>query len=268
MRLLTYADLHASPPLDWLVDGVLPVGALAMVYGPSGSGKTFCMLDMAHSVSTGERWLGRETRQGPGLYVVAEGRGGFPQRAVAWCAAKRRNEPGPMRYLDEPVRFHDDAHVAELVDSLAAVKHAPALMIVDTFAAVAAGGDENSAADAALIIGGIKAVQRETGCAAVIVHHTGWDKTRERGSSSIRASMDVVVAVTSLGGGNVQVKVDKMRDGATPPPIICRLRASRVSCRSSWRPSARQPRPSCVPCSRRCKRTALSPMQSGKTAQA
>ncbi len=129
-----------------------------------------------------------------------------------------------MLYLREPVRFHDRLHVQEFLDALRSAEHTPAILIVDTLAASVAGGNEDKSADMTVLIDGIKIVQRETGCAAVVVHHTGWDTTRERGSSSLRAAMDVVLALRPLGSGIIELKVEKMRDAEIPAPFSLKLR--------------------------------------------
>ena len=41
------------PPPKWLVDGILPEGAMATLVGFSGTGKSFIALDIALSVATG-----------------------------------------------------------------------------------------------------------------------------------------------------------------------------------------------------------------------
>lgn len=224
MKLLTFDDLRGQPPIEWLVEGIIPKGALCMLYAPSGVGKSWLALDLAHHIATGRRWLGREVAQGPGLYVVAEGMGGFPQRVIAWSEAVGLPDgPGPMRYVPEPVRFHEPTETAALVVALEQAGHVPALMVVDTLHASIAGGSDSDSKDMGLVIDGIKRVQAAVGSAALVVHHTGWDTSRERGSSSIRASMDVVLALRPLGGGNLELKVEKLRDGVTPPPIVVHL---------------------------------------------
>jgi hypothetical protein len=75
-----------------------------------------------------------------------------------------------------------------------------------------------------VLLDGVKQLQAEFECAAVLVHHTGWDKSRVRGSTALPAAMDVVIALKSLGGGNIEFKFEKMRDFEVPSPIILRLR--------------------------------------------
>ena len=42
----------------------------AVIYGPSGEGKTFVALDWALSVATGRSWQGKQTKQGPVVYIA------------------------------------------------------------------------------------------------------------------------------------------------------------------------------------------------------
>lgn len=225
MKLLTYADMLARPPQEWLVDGLIPEGSLCMIYGPSGHGKSFIALDVAHSVATGRAWLGHRIKAGPALYVLAEGVGGFPKRLAAWCEAKGMADPGPIRYIAEPVEFHDRKKIQELCELLEREEHRPSLIVVDTLHASLNGGNENDQTDMGIFVDGCKALITAFGCSVILIHHTGWDTSRERGSSSTRAALDVKIKVHRLAGSNIEVRTEKERDCLPPLPFTVRLRA-------------------------------------------
>jgi hypothetical protein len=77
MREFHSADLlaHQPRPIEWLVDGLLPVGTLGDVSGPPGDGKSTILLSLADHVSRGERWFGRATRQTPVAWITGEASG-------------------------------------------------------------------------------------------------------------------------------------------------------------------------------------------------
>ena len=64
------------------------------------------------------------------------------------------------------------------------------LFIIDTWARSLTGGDENSAQDAGVAIDMCEKVRAETGATPFIVHHSGADGLRERGSTALRGASD------------------------------------------------------------------------------
>jgi RecA-family ATPase len=85
-RLLTRAELYNLPEPSWLIDGLLPTNALAVLYGLHASGKTFVALSMALSIAAGHQWCGKATKSGSVLYVAAEGLRGLIFRMQAYEA--------------------------------------------------------------------------------------------------------------------------------------------------------------------------------------
>jgi hypothetical protein len=53
LRLLTADELDGLPDPRWLVDGILPERAIAVLYGQPGIGKSFLALDWAFSIAAG-----------------------------------------------------------------------------------------------------------------------------------------------------------------------------------------------------------------------
>src|SRR5205814_640759 len=51
------------PPVEFLVDGILPRACVAMFHGRADSLKTWLMFSLAKSVAYGESWLGRATKK-------------------------------------------------------------------------------------------------------------------------------------------------------------------------------------------------------------
>ncbi|HEU4370948.1 MAG TPA: AAA family ATPase [Methylomirabilota bacterium] len=60
--------------IDWLVHGLLPLGTLALLAAYPKVGKSTLATQLAVAVVQGQPFLGRPTRQGGVLYVVAEER--------------------------------------------------------------------------------------------------------------------------------------------------------------------------------------------------
>lgn len=215
MRLLTYAELLAeAPSVEFLIDGVLPRGAMAGIFARSGVGKSFVALSMLHHVARGIPFAGCRVMQGPGLYIVAEGFDGFGARARAWCVRREVDDPGPVRYLPEPVAFHDDGQIEALCAALVDEEFRPALIVIDTLAATSPSGfNENDTQHMTAFVNGIARLIKATGAAVLVIHHAGWgDDNRERGNSAFRGRVEVMLKLTKTGANSIELKVEKARD--------------------------------------------------------
>ena len=60
-RLLTLDDLQRLPAPRWMIDGMFERNSLVMVAGAPGSFKSFLALDWILHLSSGRRWLDRDT---------------------------------------------------------------------------------------------------------------------------------------------------------------------------------------------------------------
>jgi hypothetical protein len=89
------------------------VGSFVVLYAPAANFKSFLALAWALSISEGRDWLGRKVKQGPVVYVCAEGGRGFGRRppcraamAVSTCTDGRALRRGHRcRYDDDPAHF-------------------------------------------------------------------------------------------------------------------------------------------------------------------
>lgn len=208
-KLLGSAELHALPPLQWLIRGVLPAAGVATLFGPTASGKSFLALDMAAAVADGRRWFGCRVESAPVVYAALEGEAGFRLRAAAWEAHQGRTLPDGLRILLQPFKLTE----AQDVLDLAAVVPAGALIFIDTLNRAAPTADENSSRDMGEILEGAKRLQAMTGGLVVLVHHTGKDSTKGlRGHSSLFAAMDAAIEV-SRDGDRREWRVAKSKDG-------------------------------------------------------
>jgi putative DNA primase/helicase len=209
-KLLSASDLLALPPLAWRIRGVMPAVGLAGLYGPSASGKSFLALDMAAAIADGARWFDHRTEAAPVVYAALEGEAGFRVRVEAWEVHKGRSLPKGLRMVLQPFKLTEPKDVRDL----AAVVPAGAVVFLDTLNRAAPTSDENSSKDMGEILENAKELQRLTGGAVVLVHHTGKDSTKGlRGHSSLFAALDAAVEV-SREGERREWRVAKAKDGA------------------------------------------------------
>lgn len=225
----------------WLVQGILPEGAVGLLSGQSSVGKSFVALDLAASIMTGEPFAGRNVGgRGGILFVAAEGAFEIPSRLKAIVEERIRPAGLPDLNPDElpfamadgcPPLLHDGKAngpiIGELINAARSARarlvaeHQVELacIVIDTVAAAAGFTDENDAAQAQALFRALNFIGEATGAAILGVDHFGKStETGTRGSSAKEAAADVVLAVIAdkdLSGKvtNRRLAVRKLRAG-------------------------------------------------------
>jgi hypothetical protein len=186
--LLTVSELAELPPPSWLIDGLVPAGALAELIGPPSTYKSFTAIDMACALATGLPFGSRHrvSEAAAVVYVAGEGSSGMHARIAAWCH-HRKIDPdvldGVLHALPRPVQLHDDDQMAEL--TAVATETEAKLVVFDTRARSTVGLEENSATEQGTAIANAERLIADTGATVLVVHHTALaDPRRARGSSA------------------------------------------------------------------------------------
>lgn len=186
-KLWTFEELAALPPPDWLVNEMLPAGGISLMYGPPGSYKSFLALQVALGVCC----LGQAV-----VYIGAEGGRGLEVRGAAWKLANEITGPLPIHIVRDMPWASDAEMCLQFITSVKSAGVHPALVVIDTAARMMVGLDENNAKDAGLFVAAVEMIQRELGCAILIIHHTGKDVGRgARGSNALLGAVDAAVEV-------------------------------------------------------------------------
>ena len=196
-----FADLlDYRPKQEWLVDGWLGMGQFGVLFGPPKSGKSFMALDLAMHIAHGWPWLDDiETRAGGVFYIAAEGGEGVKKRMATWAKEFPMRNPNAPFYMS-PHRFDlfsDETGItaiAEYVNAAGAATGTPfRLIVADTLARVFGPGDENFTGDMNRVIENCDRLRELTGCAVLLVHHSGKDASRGmRGAQSLYGAVDAV----------------------------------------------------------------------------
>lgn len=210
------AEFVSGPPPEWIVKDLLPKAELAVVYGESGSGKTFWVLDLVMAIARGVPWRDTKTTPGTVAYIAAEGAGGFKSRIKAYAQQHLgEGEPlslVPLHVLGDSPSFIEDRSMNDL---RAATKSLGKLsvIVVDTYASVMPGGNENSGEDAGKVVHRCKVLHRETGALVILIHHSGKDTSKgARGWSGLRAAADAEIEITRAGTLRTAT-ITKLKDG-------------------------------------------------------
>jgi len=157
IQIVCAAHLLASPPppIEWAIDGLLPIGTVGDVFGPPGEGKSSLTLDMAIAVASGGgTWFGRRCIAGPVVLLGGE-RSGISafSRDLHRASQGRSVDPG---MLILPQNEHGDCPPLwawdkqndqwattpwgkQVTEWLTAIN--PVLIIIDTLASAASGSD-------------------------------------------------------------------------------------------------------------------------------
>lgn len=230
LTLYTTKELLELPPPEWLIDNVFPERGLAALYGTPGAGKTFIALNMAAHVALGVPWQGRKVRQGPVVYVSAEGGTGISKRMAA-CLKQMGKKNADMLWLLQPITVsHGQADVDELAAAIADKMRLPytdpaeegsylipSLIVIDTLARCFM-GDENQQEDMGNFVRAVDYFREEFRCAVLVVHHANLSANRERGSTAFRGAVDTLMRA-DRDETSIVLTCEKQKDAIEFDPI-------------------------------------------------
>lgn len=243
-QLLSVAELLNRPDPDWLVQDILPESGLTLLYGASGYGKSFVAIDLAMAVATGTDWMGQfPVEQGAVVYIAAEGLSGIKKRVAAWqCHHEDTPSPTGLNFCLQAVDLYDDDSRDALMEALEerfptlhehlehrvdrdtgdeeVIDHNPfplRLIVIDTLARMYQGESENDSAQMGDFIRRVQYFAEDCGAVVLLVHHTGKDGEKERGSGSLRGAMETCIKIRGKKKhgrlDSLQFIVDKQKDG-------------------------------------------------------
>jgi hypothetical protein len=214
-------DSIQDEPVEWLIEGVIPVGSFTALYGPPGSFKSFIALDIAEAIATGRTWMGKPVKkQGPVLYLCGEGFGGVGARIKAIKLHHLTEDGAPIYIVRHQLNLRSSAEdfnalmmaVVTLVEETGIEF---CLAIVDTLARAFGGGNENDTADMMAFVVSMGKIQEFLNCALTVLHHSGKDVAKGmRGSSSLLGAVDTELELLRFEGQMKGVlTISKQKDG-------------------------------------------------------
>jgi|CXWL01.1.fsa_nt_gi RecA-family ATPase len=204
--------------IEWLVDNFIEKGSLNLLFGEPASGKSLFALDWAFCIAAGLSWHDFDTQQSDVLIIAGEGFTGLKRRLKALECKYNTKAPESLYISKQPSVFNESVNAAMVAQSIKEICPNPGLVIFDTLHRNSS-GDENSSKDIGEFIGNIDAFLKPSGCAVLIVHHSGHgQKDRSRGSSAIKAAMDGEFSVIKDEAG-VTIACTKAKDFEPIKPL-------------------------------------------------
>jgi len=188
-------------PVEWLIDGILPARAVAVMYGAYSTYKSFVALDWAAHVAMGMEWQGRSVKPGTVLYIAGEGGSGQRYRLKAWECHHQVDIPdGRLYWYTQPLAAQKDEDFTALVQAINLdMDDWPSFIIFDTLNRCTDGMDENSTREVGALINKVTRLAQAQDVTVLFIHHSGKDTARKaRGSSVIISNADIAIEVASI----------------------------------------------------------------------
>jgi len=176
----------APAPPPQIIEGVLHQGCKMILGGTSKSNKSWCLLDLAVSVASGEKWWGRRCTKMAVVYINFE--------LHVWAIAQRLNAlcgawPECKGIGDTLHVWNLRGHNADLTllrpkleEQLA--KHEFGLIVLDPAYKLLGNRDENANGEIAGLMNEFEALAQSSGAALVVAHHFA------KGDGSAKSAID------------------------------------------------------------------------------
>jgi hypothetical protein len=181
-------------------------------------------------IASGRAAFDRATQAGPVVYIAAEGGAGLKRRKDALWKAHGLDASAPLYFIKAQVNLFSSLEDRDAIaEAVTALGIQPRLIVLDTFARVTAGADENQVKDVSQAINVMSSLQDQFGATVLIVHHSGKDESRGmRGSTALLGAVDAEIECLKLSAEGAQERigrltVTKQKDGADDLAIAFKM---------------------------------------------
>ena len=232
IETITVEGLHLEtlPPIDWLIEGMIPAGGLTSLGGTSNVGKTRWLAALAVTLAAGcteKMGLPEAAQPEATLWIANEEHVSDIKRRLKAAAVDmglshslgvsvRGKTEGMMRLIalnEVGTPEIDEDNVAKIVGWVRGT--GAKLVILDPYITLSDAMDENSANSAAMLTKAFLLITSMTGAAVMHAHHTPKDRSKDadwyradssawRGSGAIYSALDCGFTLANWmpSGGN------------------------------------------------------------------
>ncbi len=209
----TLADLYSKkfPDQEWLVEGLVPKGAVTIFSASPGSFKTRALLHLAVVASRGEPWFGEFATQQSGFLIIDEESG---ERLLR----KQLEQLGAT--VDQPICYRSFQNFKLNKENLDVIKldcltYGLKTIIFDSLIQIH-NANENDAAEMAPVMNFLKQLAEDGYNVLVIAHDRKTGQFGRKGNSELRGSSAI------LGGVDAHISFLKKNDSLRIEPTKLR----------------------------------------------
>lgn len=211
------------PPLEWLVDGLVPMGDITVIGGYPGSFKTWLMLDIAVSSAQGRDFLGRfKTRKEKILIIDEESCERGLQRRLSLLTDEKDLDIEILSYSGFDISKTDWAVNYCLENGIKVV-------MIDSLIRIHKLKDENSSAEMAKIFAEFKKF-KQNNITLIALHHNRKSGSNNsdsgedmRGSSEIFASLDCALSLKKNNNSEIIIRQTKLKEDEERSPFLVKV---------------------------------------------
>lgn len=200
-------DDAALPELSYVIDRLIPVGALTVLAGREKEGKSLLALDLCFAVAGGDEWAGRATLAGTVLYLPAEDSARTVRDRLRLRSGGVMDRSRPLRVIPlSGVALADDHNpsgldlnrpdqIADLRDQIREMH--PVLLVLDCLRELHS-AKENDSDEMSATMRPLRQLAHDEHVAIVVIHHAAKGPDGGiRGSTAIAAASDVIATWTT-----------------------------------------------------------------------
>jgi hypothetical protein len=188
------------PELEFVVDGILPLGSACLLNAREKAGKGLLAIDLCASVALGEPFLEQAVLEGAAIYCAAEENIREVRDRIGARVGDRRDAPLYVLPLDgstdDRLRLDDPFSMQRLWDMVEEIQ--PVLAVLDTLRELHERQEDHSD-EMAPLLRPVRQLAHQTNTAVVVNHHQNRAGTF-RGSTAIRAAFDLEWAFSRTVG--------------------------------------------------------------------
>jgi archaellum biogenesis ATPase FlaH len=189
LKIISHEELLDRPKREFVVDGLLPEGGIAIMVGPPGGGKSTVSKQMVMSISRGQQVLGREVKQGSVLFIELD-------EPISWTRDT---------LISMGVKFGEDPiHLVEDIDKntvFAGIRKALKrdksirLVVVDTMNKVLGVDDINSYSEMDPALEKFRNIVKAFPHVSVLILHHAKKMGGSLGSTAIDSNADIILNI-------------------------------------------------------------------------